>query len=271
MDFGMPTLIELDSLSDTVSLCKALGLRFVELNMNLPWYQPDKLSADMLSPFLDGTVYFTIHLDENLDPWHFNPLISKACTDTALAAIRVAGETGIPVLNMHMNHGVYFKLPGQQVYLYSRFRDEYMRKTRGFRDACEQAIGNRAIKICVENCGGFTDFELEALDLLLQSPAFALTLDIGHSHAAGGRDEPFILQNLGRLTHMHIHDAIGEKNHLPLSSGEIDIAARLALAQAHNCRCVLEVKTVEGLKASVKHIKEHYAAYMGIVCKEVSP
>lgn len=161
MDFGMPTLIELDSLSDTVSLCKALGLRFVELNMNLPWYQPDKLSADMLSPFLDGTVYFTIHLDENLDPWHFNPLISKACTDTALAAIRVAGETGIPVLNMHMNHGVYFKLPGQQVYLYSRFRDEYMRKTREFRDACEQAIGNRAIKICVENCGGLTDFELD--------------------------------------------------------------------------------------------------------------
>ena len=46
MDFGMPTLIELDSLSDTVSLCKALGLRFVELNMNLPWYQPDKLSAE---------------------------------------------------------------------------------------------------------------------------------------------------------------------------------------------------------------------------------
>ncbi|NLD02077.1 MAG: sugar phosphate isomerase/epimerase, partial [Clostridiales bacterium] len=54
MDFGMPTLIELYSLSDTVSLCKTLGLRFVELNMNLPWYQPDKLSADMLSPFLDG-------------------------------------------------------------------------------------------------------------------------------------------------------------------------------------------------------------------------
>lgn len=68
MDFGMPSQIELDSLSDTVSLRKALGLRFVELNMNLPWYQPDRLSADMLSPFLDGTVYFTIHLDETLTP-----------------------------------------------------------------------------------------------------------------------------------------------------------------------------------------------------------
>ena len=264
MDLGMPTLIELDSLSDTVSLCKALGLRFVELNMNLPWYQPGRMNAGMLTPFLDGTVYFTIHLDENLDPCHFNPLVSKAYTDTALAAISIARETGIPLLNMHMNHGVYFKLPGEQVYLYSRFRDEYLRKTRGFRDACEQAIGGSGIKVSVENGSGFTDFELEALDLLLQSSAFCLTLDIGHSHAAGGRDEPFILQRGSRLKHMHVHDAIGGKNHLPLGSGEIDIEARLALAREHDCRCVLEVKTIEGLKRSVSWIKEHHAGYMGM-------
>ncbi len=56
---------------------------------------------------------------------------------------------------------------------------------------------------------------------------------------------------------MHVHDAIGAKNHLPLGSGEIDIAARLALAAGHNCRCVLEVKTIEGLKGSVSWIKEY--------------
>ena len=41
IDFGMPTLLELPDAEDCVRLCASLGLRFLELNMNLPQYQPD--------------------------------------------------------------------------------------------------------------------------------------------------------------------------------------------------------------------------------------
>ena len=43
MEFGMPTLIEQETLEETVKLCKDLGLDFVELNMNLPQYQVEIL------------------------------------------------------------------------------------------------------------------------------------------------------------------------------------------------------------------------------------
>ena len=43
MDFGMPTLIENKNLEETVSLCKELGLQFIELNMNFPMYQVPQL------------------------------------------------------------------------------------------------------------------------------------------------------------------------------------------------------------------------------------
>ena len=43
MQFGMPTLIEIKSLEACAALCRELGLAFVELNMNLPEYQADKL------------------------------------------------------------------------------------------------------------------------------------------------------------------------------------------------------------------------------------
>ncbi|WP_259473503.1 hypothetical protein [Clostridium estertheticum] len=36
IDFGMPTLIETNSIESCVKLCKELGLDFIELNMNLP-------------------------------------------------------------------------------------------------------------------------------------------------------------------------------------------------------------------------------------------
>ena len=40
-----------------------------------------------------------------------------------------------------------------------------------------------------------------------------------------------------------------------LKDGEIDLLARLALAEKHRCRCVLETKTVEALRRSVKWLK----------------
>ena len=50
MQFGMPTLIENDTLAQNISLCRMLGLSFVELNMNFPEYQVEKLEwTDLLA------------------------------------------------------------------------------------------------------------------------------------------------------------------------------------------------------------------------------
>ena len=43
MQFGMPTLIENHTLEENAALCESLGLSFVELNMNFPEYQVDRL------------------------------------------------------------------------------------------------------------------------------------------------------------------------------------------------------------------------------------
>lgn len=37
--FGLPTLIQLPTLSENLALCAELGLDFVEINMNLPHFQ----------------------------------------------------------------------------------------------------------------------------------------------------------------------------------------------------------------------------------------
>lgn len=258
MEFGMPSLIELDSLGQNVDLCRSLGLSFVELNMNMPWYQLDVLKASDLKAYEDSGVAFTLHLDENLNIWDINPLVSKAYLDTAMRSIELAAHSGMKVLNMHMNHGIYFTLPDRKVWLFERYLDAYMDKTRQFISLCERAIGSSDIKICIENTDGFTSFEREAIGCLLQSPVFRLTLDIGHSHAAGCVDEPFILQNRASLAHIHIHDAIGKSNHLAVGTGQIDIAEKLKLARMQNARCVLETKTVEGLKMSVSNLRAAY-------------
>ena len=54
---------------------------------------------------------------------------------------------------------------------------------------------------------------------------------------------------------MHMHDALGGKNHLALGMGELDLEKYCALAEEHNCRIVLETKTVEGLRQSVNWMR----------------
>lgn len=255
MIFGMPTMIETNTLEECAALCKELDLNFIELNMNLPQYQLNAIDTAYFNELADKYgIFYTIHLDENLNVSDFNPYISNGYLRTVTETIELAKKLKAPVLNMHLSLGVYFTLPDRKVYLFSEYRERYLKSITEFRRICEEAIGDGNIMICIENCNGYPDFQKEALSILLESPVFGLTFDIGHNHSCGGLDEAYILENKHHLHHMHMHDALGKKNHLAIGTGELDIKRYLSLAEEQNCRIVLEVKTIEGLKQSVRQI-----------------
>ncbi|WP_242826399.1 sugar phosphate isomerase/epimerase family protein [Butyrivibrio sp. VCB2001] len=273
IQFGMPTLIENKILEDNISLCKSLGLNFIELNMNFPEYQVDELEqTDRLIELADKAgIYYTIHLDENLNIADFNRLVSEAYLETVRRSIEVAkallplrdlyGDASQPLtLNMHMHHGIYITLPDRKVQMYDRDFDTYMKSFSVFREKCEEWIGDSDIRIAVENTDGFREYEKKAIEFLLDSPRFGLTWDIGHSKAIGEKDVPFIMSHQDHLIHFHIHDGSENppRNHLALRDGEIDIKDRLNLAKERNARCVLETKTIEALKKSVIWLKMWY-------------
>ena len=276
MQFGMPTLIENRTLEDNVNLCRELGLSFIELNMNFPEYQVEKLeeTENLTALAEEAGIYYTIHLDENLNIADFNSLVTDAYLETVRRAIGAAKKllflressrlipTQPLTINMHMHHGIFITLPDRKVQMYDRDFDTYMHSFAVFRDKCEEWIGDADIRITVENTDGFREYEKKAIEFLLESPKFGLTWDIGHSKATGEKDVPFILEHKDRLIHFHIHDGKEQppKNHLALGDGEIDLADRLKLAEKSNARCVLETKTIEALKKSVMWLKQRESA-----------
>lgn len=258
MKFGMPTLIELPSLRSCAALCAELGLDFIELNMNLPQYQPQAIDPAALYAVAQRYgISYTVHIDENLNFSDFNRDVAQAYTRSVLQTISIARVLGIPVLNMHLLRGVHFTLPDKKVYLFDAYREIYLDSVRRFRDVCTEAIGGEKIRICMENYSGYLDYQREALDVLLESPAFGLTIDVGHNHVCRGMDEGFILERGDRLCHMHLHDAQGTRDHLALGRGEMDVDACLRMAQDHGCSVVLETKTIAGLRESVAWIRSH--------------
>lgn len=253
MDFGMPTLIENKTLNENLDLSRELGLDFIELNMNVPDYQLEALRHIKR----EDDIYYTIHLDENLNFADFNREVTKAYIETARETIHIAERIGAPVLNMHMNHGVYFTLPDKRIYLFDEYIDDYMESAKHFAEMCQKEIGNSGIKICIENTDGFRAFEKRAIEYFLTVPVFSLTWDIGHSHSAGNVDDDFLMNHEKSISHFHMHDAVGEAHHLALGTGEINTDGRYRLARKNGARCVIETKTVESLKASVRYAKKN--------------
>lgn len=259
MKFGMPTLIENKNLEESAMLCKELDLDFIELNMNLPQYQIEYLenTDEFLKIAEQYGIFYTIHLDENLNFCDFNRAVSEAYYDTVKRTIYVAKKLQVPTINMHMNKGVYFTLPDKKIYLYEKYNINYMSDIKNFKKLCNEAIGDSDIKISIENTDGYLEYEKNAIGCLLQNKIFALTWDIGHSHTVNNIDERFILKHVNKLSHFHIHDAVGCKNHLTLGSGEINLKERLKIAEEYSCRCVIETKTITALRESVKYMEKY--------------
>ena len=275
MQFGMPTLIENRTLEENAALCGRLGLRFIELNMNFPEYQVEQLEqADQLIRSAERAgIYYTIHLDENLNIADFNQLVTGAYLETVRRTIaaarallplrdRFGGGARPLTLNMHMNHGIYITLPDRKVQMYERDFDHYMASFAAFRSLCGEWIGDSPIRIAIENTDGFREYEKKAIEFLLQSPVFGLTWDIGHSKAVREKDVPFLMAHRDRLIHFHIHDGTEDppRNHLALGDGGIDLQDRLKLADSRHARCVLETKTVAALEQSVRWLKDRRLA-----------
>ena len=259
LKLGMPTMVEMQSIEEGAALCRELGLEFLELNINFPQFTLDQLDVAQLKRIAaEYGIYYTLHLDDEMSIADFNPYVAQGYCQTVYDAIELSKDLGIRRLNMHMSRGAKYTLPDRVIYFFEAYEQDYLDRIRAFRDECEKRIGDADITICVENTAGYLPFLRRAVELLLESPVFGLTFDIGHNFCAGNADEAFILSYADRLKHFHIHDCLeGKKDHRTLGTGVLDVKRYLELAESLGCTAVVETKTVESLKESMEWIRSH--------------
>lgn len=255
MDFGMPYLLEVHSIEECCALAKELGLQFVELNAGFPDCLVEKLDPAHLHMLgRKYGVYFTLHIEEECNPFAFNTIVRDAWHKSCRHALSIAAALKMPIVNMHFPRGDYITLPDRRVCLYDCYAEDFYTALTVFRSLCDEALQGTYTRIAIENTNGWKPHEQRAIAYLLESPVFGLNLDIGHSHGIEDADEPFFRRHEDRLIHMHGHDALGKKHHLALGDGEIDLAARFAWAKRSNARVVLETKTIAALRTSIERL-----------------
>ena len=259
MKFGMPALVECKDITECVAVAKKYGLDFVEINMSFPQYIPKNSDASLYKRLaLENGVFYTIHADEQLNLFDFNSDVAECYFGVMRECIEFALEIGAPVINMHLLKGVYVTLPGKVILLTDVYKDKYIDRVKALISMCEELIGDKPLKIAIENVDSnpFTESQIEALEYFMKSSVFALTLDVGHDDCMDGKDRGVFEKYPQKLVHMHLHDSDGKHPHLPLGEGRLDISERLSKLVCGET-CVVEVKTIAGLEKSVKYLSEN--------------
>ncbi|UVI29410.1 sugar phosphate isomerase/epimerase family protein [Paenibacillus spongiae] len=257
MKLGMPALVEYRSIADNIQLCNALGLDFIELNMNLPICMPENLSYSEIRAYKERYgLDFTIHLPEELDLSSYHPSIRKGHLERCKQTMEWANLSGIRTLNMHMNNGIYFTLPHSKVWINDQYESTFLELLHESYAELYRLAAAYEVELCIENTGNYHIPHIrKALDQLSDFQNFYLTWDVGHDAKAGFEEEPAFTHFNDRIRHMHLHDYNGKSDHQPLYTGIVPIDDRLAFAQLKDLSVVIEVKTSESLRESVAMLR----------------
>ncbi len=258
MKFGMPALVECADVYDCLRTAKALELDFIELNSSFPAYLPARLDANNLKIIKEKTgIFYTMHADEQMNLFDFNPRISECYFGAMSELMELAVSLEMPIINLHLQKGVYVTLPDKVILLTDVYKDEYLQAVKRFISMAECKLRGTGVKIAIENVDSnpFTSSQQDALELMMASPVLALTLDVGHEMKLGYKDSHIFEKYPDKIVHMHLHDCDGIYPHLPLGEGRISVTQKLAQI-GENATCLIEVKTIDGLEKSIKYLKE---------------
>lgn len=258
MKYGMPTLLECRDVFECCDAALKYNLDFVEINTSFPDYKPSAISVDRLRKKAEEcSLFFTIHADESLNPLDLDDRVSACYSEIMRETIEFAKAISAKVINMHLLRGIYVTLPDGVVELNDVYSEKYLEKIRQFIRICEKTIGDSGVIISIENVdsNSFTPAQKRAIELLLKSPVFALTLDTGHELMLGYRDTEVFLRYPDRIHHLHLHDSDGKSAHLPLGKGMVKISEKLSSLSSGDT-VLIEVKNLDGLRESIEYLKK---------------
>lgn len=254
MRFGIPSLLQFNSLEDHLKLASEYGFDFLEIALYYPWFQTDRLDVGKaLELGKQYGVGFSFHVDEQ-NPFSYSRETRNAAFNTFEKIFGFSQALGVKTITMHLSDGVYSAVNGVKKYIDEVCIDEYMEYVDRFSDFCERNLDGSETFVCIENTHGYKDFHKKAIDHMLEKSCFGLTFDIGHSYKAGGLDEKFIVSRFDRIQHFHIHDVNEKANHFALGDGVLDIAKYLDMARQRDCSTVIEVKEASSIVRSAEYL-----------------
>jgi sugar phosphate isomerase/epimerase len=251
MKVGMPVLYEYNSVLENIELAKALGLDFIELNLNFSYCRqqlenPEELNHLLITNHLEATLHFYDEADfasypEVVDAYML--LLEKYATLGAKAKIKL--------INIHINEGPIVTISGQKNYIYEKEYTTYIENIKQRLHQAREICERNHMDLVLENV--YVPHHIQKTYVELWKEGFDFNYGIGHDNNDGDRLQKVLQTTPIKFKEYHIHDGNRKTCHLALGEGTIDISKFKREAEKNKAYVVLEVKSSEDLRKSVKY------------------
>lgn len=257
MKLGMPALVEYKTINELVDLCLKLKLNFIELNMNLPYNFIENLNpAELRRITRDTNIEFTMHMPDDADLGTFYQSVREGYVKLFSDTMDWAKESDVKLLNMHIIEGAKMTLPDKKVYIYDQYSESFQNNFIKSISTLSQKAQDSNLILSIENSSNFGKVYIQkALNRAIAYPNIKLTWDVGHDAVSSFTDKIYLMEHQDEISHMHLHDAVGTKDHQVLFEGALNISELLKFAKQKNIRALVEVKTAEALEKSTNALK----------------
>jgi sugar phosphate isomerase/epimerase len=256
MKIGMPALVECNSIYELVDLCLELKLKFIELNMNLPYNFIENIQPQVLRKITTETgIEFTMHMPDDADLGTFYESVRRGYVQLFSDTIDWAQEAGVSLLNLHIIEGAKMTLPDKKVYIYEQYFEEFQNNFINSIELISRKSEKNNIVLAIENSSNFGKTHIQkTLDKAILFPNIKLTWDTGHDALSKFTDKQYLMLHKDKIAHMHLHDATDKNDHQVLFEGNLNINELLKFAVENDIRVLVEVKTAESLQKSIKKL-----------------
>ena len=256
MKIGIPILTELDSVEQHIELARRLGFDFVELNLGFPCCMPDRINFSSVKNCKD--IFFTVHLPETIEVGEICENARQRQVDYAKYLMKLYNEKGgITKFNLHLDLGIVMTLPDNQIYIFEKYKSDYLNSIRKSFSELSEFAGCSGISLCFENLAKTKPFVIEALAEIPRYPNLFFTFDTGHDAMTGNTARSLFMQNPQKIQHMHLHDFNGKTDHQELGTGFTDFKKYVEFAGKNNLTVLIEVRKEPELANSIKLIKQY--------------
>jgi len=200
-------------------------------------------------------VGFSVHFPEEIDFGTFYYSVRKGNLELFEEVCKYSRDIGVDIINLHLNSGIYFSLPEEKFWIYGKYKEEYINNLMDSYNIISKIAKTYEIKVCIENTI-ILDFIEEIMIKLTNLENIYFTWDIGHDAKDEYKAKEMYLKNIEKIAHVHIHDYNGKKDHQILFDGILDIDKIINFSKKRKISNVIEVKTIEALRESIKRLKD---------------
>lgn len=252
---GMPILYEYDNLEDNFQLAKDLGLNFIELNLNFGYCRKEMEEGNLIKLIDKYQIETTLHFYDEADMGSYKEVVDAYLS--LLEKYAYLGKDYLKLVNMHNNPGPVVTISGTKNYIYAKEYQEYIERIISNFTKAKEILNKYQIKLVIENVDGASGASFLMDNFLkLKEYGFRFTYDIGHDNVSGFPLYNLIQNNELNFDEFHFHDGNGNKCHLALGEGNIDLKYFSDLAKKNNSYVLLEVKSSDDLRKSVPYFRK---------------